>query len=161
MPPSPTAVAQRLTEPEAYVASGKIPGRLVSIGPGERCSACRVVPYSPFVKVSRSAWAGVTNFAPNRNACSCALQVKFPPLMPVGKPMKFSSHDEAPAWLPGAELSTAYDPKRLRGLPEGRDAMGTLARVQDVLACRLLRFITQVTRDQALPRDAPSGDAFG
>ena len=36
MPPSPTAAAQRFTEPERTSPAAKIPGRLVSSGPGER-----------------------------------------------------------------------------------------------------------------------------
>ena len=36
MPPSPTAAAQRLTEPERTSPAAKIPGRLVSSGPGAR-----------------------------------------------------------------------------------------------------------------------------
>src|SRR5205085_12664474 len=36
VPPSPTAAAQRFTEPERTSPAAKIPGRLVSSGPGER-----------------------------------------------------------------------------------------------------------------------------
>src|SRR5205814_7162799 len=36
MPPSPTAAAQRLTEPDRTSPAAKIPGRLVSSGPGWR-----------------------------------------------------------------------------------------------------------------------------
>src|SRR6516165_9616556 len=36
MPPSPTAAAQRFTEPERTSPAAKIPGRLVSSGPGKR-----------------------------------------------------------------------------------------------------------------------------
>src|SRR5690348_11170393 len=36
MPPSPTAAAQRFTEPERTSPAAKMPGRLVSSGPGAR-----------------------------------------------------------------------------------------------------------------------------
>src|SRR5438094_4412151 len=36
IPPSPTAAAQRLTDPERTSPAAKIPGRLVSSGPGRR-----------------------------------------------------------------------------------------------------------------------------
>ena len=36
MPPSPTAAAQRFTEPERTSPAAKMPGRLVSSGPGKR-----------------------------------------------------------------------------------------------------------------------------
>ena len=39
IPPSPTAAAQRLTEPERTSPAAKIPGRLVSSGPGGRLLA--------------------------------------------------------------------------------------------------------------------------
>src|SRR2546430_12525446 len=39
IPPSPTAAAQRFTDPERTSPAAKIPGRLVSSGPG-----CRLLP---------------------------------------------------------------------------------------------------------------------
>jgi hypothetical protein len=36
MPPSPTAAAQRFTEPERTSPAAKMPGQLVSSGPGKR-----------------------------------------------------------------------------------------------------------------------------
>src|SRR5712675_3470471 len=39
IPPSPTAAAQRFTEPERTSPAAKIPGRLVSSGPGARAAA--------------------------------------------------------------------------------------------------------------------------
>ena len=41
MPPSPTAAAQRLTEPERTSPAAKIPGMLVSSGPGARLLLCQ------------------------------------------------------------------------------------------------------------------------
>src|SRR5437588_12505528 len=41
MPPSPTAAAHRLTEPERTSPAAKTPGRLVSSGPGGRLIFCQ------------------------------------------------------------------------------------------------------------------------
>src|SRR5947207_15867657 len=41
MPPSPTAAAHRLTEPERTSPAANTPGRLVSIGPGARFILCQ------------------------------------------------------------------------------------------------------------------------
>jgi hypothetical protein len=41
MPPSPTAAAQRLTEPERTSPAANTPGRLVSSGPGARFILCQ------------------------------------------------------------------------------------------------------------------------
>src|SRR5207245_11504025 len=64
MPPSPTAAAQRFTEPERTSPAAKIPGRLVSTGPGARTPTFHAdawatagpVLIKPFS--SRSIWGG-------------------------------------------------------------------------------------------------------
>src|SRR5882672_8021630 len=65
MPPSPTAAAQRFTEPERTSPAAKMPGQLVSSGPGERpiafhdgaaATACPVL-MKPFASRSISGGA--------------------------------------------------------------------------------------------------------
>src|ERR1700678_4362293 len=57
-------------------------------------SICSTAAWSPPLKASESACAGVENFAPKRKAWSCARFVNSPPLMPVGNPKKFSMSDD-------------------------------------------------------------------
>src|ERR1044071_1948411 len=51
MPPSPTAAAQRLTEPERTSPAANTPGRLVSIAPGARSIFCHAEDCDTFAPV--------------------------------------------------------------------------------------------------------------
>src|SRR3954469_3628034 len=46
-------------------------------------------------------------------------------------------------------------------MPQGRYSLGFLARMPGLRSCRLLRLVSRQARDEALPRNPASCDAFG